>query len=153
MVVPTPNGEIDPLVLVAADLAGVSEIYRVGGAQAVAALAYGTETIAPVDKIVGPGNAYVAAAKRRVFGRVGIDSIAGASEVLVSPTNWNDPRWIAIDLLAQAEHDEAAQSILMTDDAAFAEAVLDAVDALLETLPRQAIGGGQLAGPWSDHPD
>ena len=141
MVVPTPNGEIDPLVLVAADLAGVSEIYRVGGAQAVAALAYGTETIAAVDKIVGPGNAYVAAAKRRVFGRVGIDSIAGPSEVLVVADNRNDPRWIAIDLLAQAEHDEAAQSILMTDDAAFAEAVLDAVDALLETLPRQAIAG------------
>ncbi len=147
MVVPTPNGEIDPLVLVAADLAGVSEIYRIGGAQAVAALAYGTETISPVDKIVGPGNAYVAAAKRRVYGKVGIDSIAGPSEVLIVADNRSDPRWIAIDLLAQAEHDEAAQSILMTDDAAFADAVAQSVDALLETLPRRSIA----AASWRDH--
>ena len=117
MVVPTPDGEINPLVLAAADLAGVREIYRVGGAQAVAALAYGTETIRPVAKIVGPGNAYVAAAKRQVFGTVGIDMIAGPSEVLVIADAGNDPDWIAADLLAQAEHDAAAQSILITDDA------------------------------------
>ena len=120
MVVPSPSGELNPLVLAAAQLAGVEEIYRIGGAQAVAALAYGTETIAPVAKIVGPGNAYVAAAKRQVFGTVGIDSIAGPSEVLVIADKHNDPEWIAADLLAQAEHDTAAQSILMTDDAAFA---------------------------------
>ena len=123
MVVPTPDGVLNPLVLAAADLAGVDEIYRVGGAQAIAALAYGTETIAPVSKIVGPGNAYVAAAKRRVFGTVGIDMIAGPSEVVVLADGTADPDWIAADLLAQAEHDAAAQSILITDDAGLADAV------------------------------
>ncbi len=141
MVVPAPRGELNPLVLAAAHLAGVSEIYRVGGAQAVAALAYGTETIAPVVKIVGPGNAYVAAAKRQVFGQVGIDSIAGPSEVLVIADKDNDPEWIAADLLAQAEHDTAAQSILMTDDAAFAAAVEAAVMRQLAVLPRGNIAG------------
>jgi len=136
MVVPTPDGVVNPLVLAAADLAGVTEIYRVGGAQAVAALAYGTETIRPVDKIVGPGNAYVAAAKRQVFGTVGIDMIAGPSEILVVADGDNDPAWIAADLLSQAEHDTAAQSILITDDAAFADAVEKAVDGHLKTLPR-----------------
>jgi len=136
MVVPAPDGVINPLVLVAADLAGVHEIYRVGGAQAVAALAYGTETIRPVAKIVGPGNAYVAAAKRQVFGTVGIDLIAGPSEVLVIADRGNDPDWIAADLLAQAEHDSAAQSILMTDDARLAEAVEAAVERQLRLLPR-----------------
>ena len=127
MCVPTPDGVLNPLVLAAARRAGVTEIYRVGGAQAVAALAYGTATIAPVDRIVGPGNAYVAEAKRQVFGRVGIDSIAGPSEVVVLADADNDPRRIAVDLLAQAEHDEAAQSILITNDAAFADAVAAAV--------------------------
>ena len=141
MVVPTPNGELNPLVLAAAELAGIDEIYRIGGAQAVAALAYGTETIAPVAKIVGPGNAYVAAAKRQVFGTVGIDSIAGPSEVLIIADKHNDPDWIAADLLAQAEHDTAAQSILMTDDAAFADAVEAAVMRQLEKLPRGNIAG------------
>jgi histidinol dehydrogenase len=141
MVVPSPNGELNPLVLAAAHLAGVEEVYRVGGAQAVGALAYGTETIAPVAKIVGPGNAYVAAAKRQVFGTVGIDSIAGPSEVLVIADKHNDPEWIAADLLAQAEHDTAAQSILMTDDAAFARAVEAAVLRQLKTLPRGNIAG------------
>ena len=122
MAVPAPDGVLNPLVLAAARLAGIDEIYRVGGAQAVAALAYGTATIAPVDKIVGPGNAYVAAAKRRVFGRVGIDMIAGPSEILVVADRHNDPAWIAADLLSQAEHDEAAQSILITDDAGFRRA-------------------------------
>ncbi|MGK2922590.1 MAG: histidinol dehydrogenase [Methyloceanibacter sp.] len=136
MVVPSPRGELNPLVLVAAALAGVDEIYRVGGAQAVAALAYGTETIAPVVKIVGPGNAYVAAAKRQVFGQVGIDMVAGPSEVVVIADRDNDPAWIASDLLAQAEHDTAAQSILITDDVEFADAVGRAVQAQLETLPR-----------------
>ncbi|NTS30585.1 histidinol dehydrogenase [Phyllobacterium sp. BT25] len=137
MVVPSPDGKLNPLVLVAARLAGVSEIYRVGGAQAIAALAYGTETIAPVVKIVGPGNAYVAAAKRRVFGTVGIDMIAGPSEVLILADKENDPEWIAADLLAQAEHDSAAQSILITDDAAFGEAVTAAVERQLLALPRR----------------
>lgn len=141
MVVPSPRGELNPLVLAAADIAGVSEIYRVGGAQAVAALAYGTETITPVVKIVGPGNAYVAAAKRQVFGTVGIDSIAGPSEVLVIADKDNDPEWIAADLLAQAEHDTAAQSVLMTDDAAFATAVEAAVARQLTTLTRGNIAG------------
>ncbi len=141
MVVPTPRGELNPLVLAAADIAGVSEIYRIGGAQAVAALAYGTETIAPVVKIVGPGNAYVAAAKRQVFGTVGIDSIAGPSEVLVIADEDNDPEWIAADLLAQAEHDTAAQSVLMTDDAGFAAAVEEAVARQLKTLTRGNIAG------------
>jgi len=136
MVVPATGGTINPLVLVAADLAGITEIYRIGGAQAVAALAYGTETIAPVAKIVGPGNAYVAAAKRQVFGTVGIDMIAGPSEVLVIADADNDPDWIAADLLAQAEHDAAAQSILVTNDAGFGAAVENAVQRQLQSLPR-----------------
>ena len=139
MVVPAPDGVINPLVLAAARLAGVDEVYRVGGAQAVAALAYGTETIRPVAKIVGPGNAFVAAAKRRVFGTVGIDMIAGPSEVLVIADGQNDPDWIAADLLAQAEHDTAAQSILMTDDRALAEAVEAAVERQLKLLPRTTV--------------
>ena len=141
MVVPTPRGELNPLVLAAAELCGIEEVYRIGGAQAVAALAYGTETIAPVVKIVGPGNAYVAAAKRQVFGQVGIDSIAGPSEVLIIADKHNDPEWIAADLLAQAEHDTAAQSILMTDDAPFARAVEAAVTRQLKELPRGNIAG------------
>ncbi len=139
MVVPTPDGAINPLVLVAAKLAGVDEIYRIGGAQAVAALAYGTQSIAPVNVIVGPGNAYVAAAKAQVFGQVGIDMIAGPSEILVVSDNQNDPSWIAADLLSQAEHDEVAQSILICDDADYAARVSDAVEAALSHLPRQAI--------------
>ncbi len=141
MVVPSPRGELNPLVLAAARLCGVEEIYRIGGAQAIAALAYGTKTVKPVVKIVGPGNAYVAAAKRQVFGTVGIDSIAGPSEVLVIADKDNDPEWIAADLLAQAEHDKAAQSILMTDDAGFAKAVEAAVARQLATLPRGNIAG------------
>jgi len=141
MVVPSPRGELNPLVLVAARIAGVSEIYRVGGAQAVAALAYGTATIPPVVKIVGPGNAYVAAAKRQVFGHVGIDSIAGPSEVLIIADRANDPEWLAADLLAQAEHDPAAQAILMTDDADLAAAVEAAVGRQLAVLPRGNIAG------------
>ena len=136
MVSPAPDGRLNPLVLVAARLAGVDEIYRIGGAQAIAALAYGTATIAPVAKIMGPGNAYVAAAKRLVFGQVGIDLIAGPSEVLVIADGDNDPDWIAADLLAQAEHDTAAQSILLTDDGELAEAVAAAVERQLLTLPR-----------------
>ncbi|ODT19521.1 MAG: histidinol dehydrogenase [Kaistia sp. SCN 65-12] len=147
MVVPTPDGVINPLVLVAARLAGVDELYRVGGAQAVAALAYGTETIKPVYKIVGPGNAYVAAAKRQVFGTVGIDMIAGPSEVLVIADGDNDPDWIAADLLAQAEHDTAAQSILMTDDPKLADAVEQAVECQLKALPR----GETAAASWRDY--
>ncbi|MEM6617372.1 MAG: histidinol dehydrogenase [Pseudomonadota bacterium] len=139
MVSPTPGGEANPAVLAAAHIAGVDEIYRVGGAQAVAALAYGTQTIAPVFKIVGPGNAYVAAAKRRVFGQVGIDMIAGPSEVLIIADEENNPDWIAADLLAQAEHDTAAQSILMTDSEGFAEAVSAAVERQLSTLERRDI--------------
>jgi histidinol dehydrogenase len=147
MVVPTPDGIVNPLVLMAARIAGVDEIYRIGGAQAVAALAYGTETIAPVDKITGPGNAYVAAAKRRVFGKVGIDMIAGPSEILVIADKDNDPDWIALDLLSQAEHDESAQSILITDDAVFGQAVARAVEARLQTLERR-----EVAGPsWRDY--
>ena len=141
MVVPTPDGILNPLVLMAAHIAGVDEIYRIGGAQAVAALAYGTDTIAPVDKITGPGNAFVAAAKRRVFGKVGIDMIAGPSEILVIADGDNDPDWIALDLLSQAEHDESAQSILITTDAAFGQAVALAVEKRLETLERRAIAG------------
>ena len=137
--VPTPDGKINPLVLLAAQIAGVDEIYRVGGAQAIAALAYGTETIAPVDKITGPGNAFVAAAKRRVFGKVGIDMIAGPSEILVIADKNNDPDWIALDLLSQAEHDESAQSLLITTDAAFGQAVAAAVEKRLETLERRDI--------------
>ncbi|WP_323782143.1 histidinol dehydrogenase [Leisingera sp.] len=139
--VPTPDGQINPLVLLAAKIAGVDEIYRVGGAQAVAALAYGTETIAPVDKITGPGNAFVAAAKRRVFGKVGIDMIAGPSEILVIADKDNNPDWIALDLMSQAEHDESAQSILITDNEGFGLAVAAAVDKRLETLERRAIAG------------
>ena len=139
MVVPTPDGQINPLVLVAAKLAGVDEVYRIGGAQAVAALAYGTQSIAPVNVIVGPGNAYVAAAKAQVFGQVGIDMIAGPSEILVVSDNQNDPAWIAADLLSQAEHDEVAQSILICDDVDFADAVSAAVETALAVLPRQAI--------------
>ena len=139
MVVPAPDGAIDPLVIAAAQLSGVDEIYRVGGAQAVAALAYGTATIAPVDKIVGPGNAYVAAAKRRVFGRVGIDMIAGPSEILVVADRDNDPVWIAADLLSQCEHDEASQAILITDDNGFAAEVAAAVERHLQALPRAGI--------------
>jgi len=137
MVVPTPDGVVNPLVLAAAKIAGVDEVYRVGGAQAVAALAYGTATIAPVDKIVGPGNAYVAEAKRQVFGTVGIDMIAGPSEILVLADGENDPEWIAADLLSQAEHDASAQSILITDDADFAIRVEEAVDRQLQVLPRE----------------
>jgi histidinol dehydrogenase len=139
MTVPTPDGVVAPLVLAAARLAGVTEVYRVGGAQAIAALAFGTATIAKVDKIVGPGNAYVAAAKRQVFGSVGIDMIAGPSEILVVADADNRPDFIAADLLSQAEHDTAAQSILITDDAGFAEAVAAAVEEQLEALPRSAI--------------
>ena len=141
MVVPSPGGEMNPLVLAAAHLAGVCEIYRVGGAQAVAALAYGTESVTAVAKIVGPGNAYVAAAKRQVFGTVGIDSIAGPSEVLVIADKDNDPEWLAADLLAQAEHDPAAQAILMTDDAGLAERVQTAVKRQLGQLARGNIAG------------
>ena len=147
MTVPTPDGGLDPAVMAAAEVAGVTEIYRVGGAQAVAALAYGTETIMPVDKIVGPGNAYVAAAKRLVFGTVGIDMIAGPSEILVVADNANEPAWIAADLLSQAEHDEDSQAILITDDQAFAAQVTEAVTAHLAKLPRTAIA----AASWRDH--
>ena len=139
MCVPCPGGMLNPLVLAAARLAGVDEIYRIGGAQAVGALAYGTATIPPVDRIVGPGNAYVAEAKRQVFGHVGIDSIAGPSEVVIVADGGSDPRHVALDLLAQAEHDELAQSILVTDDAALADAVAAAVERALTTLPRAAI--------------
>jgi histidinol dehydrogenase len=144
---PTPGGVVNPLVLLAARIAGVDAVYRIGGAQAVAALAFGTATIAAVDKITGPGNAYVAAAKRRVFGRVGIDMIAGPSEVLVIADALNDPDWIALDLLSQAEHDESAQSILITTDAGLAIAVAQAVEARLETLERRAIAGKS----WRDN--
>jgi len=137
--VPTPDGKMNPLVLAAASISGVTELYRVGGAQAIAALAYGTATIRPVDKIMGPGNAYVAAAKRRVFGAVGIDLIAGPSEILVVADSKNDPAWIAADLLSQAEHDPVAQSILITDDAAFADAVARAAETHLKSLPRAKI--------------
>ncbi|SEM54352.1 histidinol dehydrogenase [Gemmobacter aquatilis] len=143
---PTPGGVVNPLVLLAAQIAGVDVIYRIGGAQAIAALAYGTESIAPVDKITGPGNAFVAAAKRRVFGKVGIDMIAGPSEILVIADADNDPDWIALDLLSQAEHDESAQSILVTPDAAFADAVVAAVEKRLKTLERRAIAGAS----WRD---
>ncbi len=146
MMVPAPGGQINPLVLAAADMAGVDEIYRLGGAQAIAALAYGTQSLAPVAKIVGPGNAWVAAAKRRVFGTVGIDMIAGPSEVLVLADGHANPDWIAADLIAQAEHDSAAQSILITDSAALGDAVADAVQRQLATLPRRAIA----AASWRD---
>ncbi|PKQ08784.1 MAG: histidinol dehydrogenase [Alphaproteobacteria bacterium HGW-Alphaproteobacteria-12] len=146
MVVPTPDGIVNPLVLAAAKLSGVDEVYRVGGAQAVAALAYGTKAIAPVDKIVGPGNAFVAAAKRQVFGTVGIDMIAGPSEILVVADSDNDPEWIAADLLSQAEHDASSQSILITDDAAFAAKVEAAVMRQLTELPRETTA----AKSWAD---
>ena len=146
MTVPTPGGVLNPLVLAAAEMVGIGEIYRVGGAQAIAALAYGTATIAPVDKIVGPGNAYVAAAKRRVFGKVGIDMIAGPSEVLILADREANAEWIAADLLAQAEHDTAAQAILITDDAALADRVAAAVEAQLKALPRGEIAGAS----WRD---
>ena len=139
MTTPTPNGDVNPLVYAAARIAGVDEIYRIGGAQAIAALAYGAGPIRPVDVIVGPGNAYVAEAKRQVFGRVGIDSIAGPSEILVLADGENDPAWIAADLLSQAEHDPSSQSVLITDDAAFADAVADAVRTQLATSPRADI--------------
>ncbi|QBX34775.1 histidinol dehydrogenase [Paracoccus liaowanqingii] len=145
--VPTPDGIINPLVLLAAQLSGVDEIYRIGGAQAVAAMAYGTDTIRPVDKITGPGNAYVAAAKRQVFGRVGIDMIAGPSEVLVIADGDQNPDWLAWDLLAQAEHDADAQSILITTDEAMAQAVAAAVDRIIPTLDRAAIAGAS----WRDY--
>ena len=147
MVVPTPDGKLNPLVLAAADLAGVDEVWRIGGAQAVAALAYGTQSIAPVAKIVGPGNAYVAAAKRRVFGKVGIDMIAGPSEVLIIADAENDPDWLAADLLAQAEHDTAAQSILITDSVELADAVEKAVEKQLATLSR----GETARASWRDY--
>jgi len=146
MVVPAPDGKLSPLVLAAAKLAGVDEVFRVGGAQAIGALAYGTATVRPVAKIVGPGNAYVAAAKRRVFGTVGIDMIAGPSEVLVIADRTGNPDWIAADLLAQAEHDASAQSILITDDAGLADAVEAAVERQLALLPRKEIAGAS----WRD---
>ncbi|MDG1935534.1 MAG: histidinol dehydrogenase [Paracoccaceae bacterium] len=144
--VPTPDGVINPLVLLASEISGVTEIYRIGGAQAVAALAYGTESIPPVHKITGPGNAFVAAAKRRVFGKVGIDMIAGPSEILIIADGKNDPDWIALDLLSQAEHDENAQSLLITTDIGFANAVAKAVDGRLKTLQRRTIAGAS----WRD---
>jgi histidinol dehydrogenase len=144
---PTPDGRVNPLVLLAARLSGVETVYRIGGAQAIAALAYGTETIRPVDKITGPGNAFVAAAKRRVFGQVGIDMIAGPSEILVIADKDNNPDWIALDLLSQAEHDEAAQSILVTDDLNLAQSVMTAVEAHLRTLERRNIAGKS----WADY--
>jgi histidinol dehydrogenase len=158
MVAPAPGGVLNPLVMAAARLIGIEEIYRIGGAQAVAALAYGTETIAPVDKIVGPGNAYVAAAKRQVFGRVGIDMIAGPSEILVAADRDNDPAWIAADLLSQAEHDSAAQAILIADDPGFADRVVAAVEDHLKRLPRasiaraswQAHGAVLLVADWGE---
>ena len=147
MTVPARGGVVNPLVLAAAELLGIDEIYRVGGAQAIAALAFGTATIAPVDKIIGPGNAYVAAGKRRVFGRVGIDMIAGPSEILVVADRRNDPKWIAADLLSQAEHDSAAQAILITDDASFAAEVEAAVEYYLGRLPRAQIAQAS----WRTH--
>lgn len=144
--VPAPDGVLNPLVLLACRIAGVDEVYRVGGAQAIAALAYGTETIAPVDKITGPGNAFVAAAKRRVFGKVGIDMIAGPSEILVIADRGSNPEWLALDLMSQAEHDASAQSILVTDDADFARQVAKAVERLLTTLERREIAGAS----WRD---
>lgn len=147
MVVPSPKGYLNPLVLAAAHTAGITEIYKIGGAQAIGALAYGTDTIKPVDVIAGPGNAFVAAAKKEVFGTVGIDMIAGPSEILVTADNKNDPKWIAMDLLSQAEHDEVAQSILITDDADYADQVIDAVEMHLKTLPRAEIARSS----WENH--
>jgi histidinol dehydrogenase len=158
MTVPASDGVLNPLVLAAAEMVGVDEVYRVGGAQAIAALAHGTATIAPVDKIVGPGNAYVAAAKRRVFGRVGIDMIAGPSEILVVADRHNNPEWIAADLLSQAEHDSAAQAILITDDPTFAAGVEAAIERQLARLPRariaraswQANGAIVIVADWDE---
>ena len=147
MVVPTPDGTTNDQVLTAASIAGVDEIYRIGGAQAIGALAYGTGTVAPVAKIVGPGNAYVAAAKRQVFGTVGIDMIAGPSEVLILADDSNSADWIAADLLAQAEHDVSAQSVLITDSSTFADQVAKAVEGQLKTLPRAEIAGQS----WEDN--
>ncbi|MEM7670979.1 MAG: histidinol dehydrogenase [Pseudomonadota bacterium] len=147
MTAPTPGGDVNPLVLLAARLSGVDTVYRIGGAQAVAALAYGAGPIAPVDKITGPGNAWVAAAKRRVFGTVGIDMIAGPSEILVISDGGQDPDWIAADLMSQAEHDTSAQSILITDDAGFADEVVRSVDRILQRLERREIAGAS----WRDH--
>jgi histidinol dehydrogenase len=147
MVVPTPGGVLNPLVMLAAEIAGADEVWRIGGAQAVAALAYGTQSIKPVDKITGPGNAYVAAAKRRVFGQVGIDLIAGPSEILVVADRQNDPAWIAADLLSQAEHDASSQSVLIADDAAFADSVARAVEDELKTMARAEIAGAS----WRDN--
>jgi histidinol dehydrogenase len=147
MVVPTPGGVVNPLVMLAAEIAGADEVWRIGGAQAVAALAYGTQSIKPVDKITGPGNAYVAAAKRRVFGQVGIDLIAGPSEILVVADAQNDPAWIAADLLSQAEHDASSQSVLIADDAAFADSVARAVEDELKTMARADIAGAS----WRDN--
>jgi histidinol dehydrogenase len=147
MTVPMPHGEINPAVLAAAQVAGVTEIYSIGGAQAIAALAYGTQTITPVDKIVGPGNAYVAEAKRQVFGTVGIDSIAGPSEILVVADRQNNPEWIAWDLLSQAEHDPNAQSILITDDESFAQQVIAAVAQIITTLPTKQVASSS----WQNH--
>ncbi|MDE3016074.1 MAG: histidinol dehydrogenase [Pseudomonadota bacterium] len=147
MAVPSPEGTLNPALLAAAHVAGIAEIYKIGGAQAIAALAYGTGTIEPVDKIVGPGNAYVAEAKRQVFGAVGIDMIAGPSEVLVIADNKNNPAWIAADLLSQAEHDVLSQSVLVTDDATFADSVAGQVSQYLSTLPRREIA----AAAWKNH--
>ncbi|QDH15107.1 histidinol dehydrogenase [Oecophyllibacter saccharovorans] len=147
MCVPTPGGELNPLVMAAAQLCGVTEIYRIGGAQAVAAMAYGTVTIAPVDRITGPGNAYVAEAKKQVYGHTGIDSIAGPSEIVVVADSSNDPALVALDLLAQAEHDERAQAVLITDDAAFAERVVATVEEILAILSRREIARRS----WEDH--
>ncbi|MEM8787125.1 MAG: histidinol dehydrogenase [Pseudomonadota bacterium] len=147
MCAPTPRGAVNPLVLYAAQITGIEAVYRIGGAQAIGAMAYGTQTIAPVDKITGPGNAYVAEAKRQVFGTVGIDMIAGPSEILVIADAHNDPDWVALDLLSQAEHDESAQAILITDNAGFADAAAAAVAARLETLDRSAVAGAS----WRDH--
>ena len=146
MTAPTPGGKVNPLVLLAARLSGIDVVYRLGGAQAIAALAYGTETITPVDKITGPGNAWVAAAKRRVFGKVGIDMIAGPSEILVIADESNDPDWVAVDLLSQAEHDESAQSILITTSEVFGQEVVRAVEERLKTLERREIAGAS----WRD---
>ena len=155
---PTPKGAANPLVLAAAHLAGVSEIWTIGGAQAIAALAYGTESIQAVDKITGPGNAWVATAKRQVFGQVGIDAIAGPSEVIILADKQNNPDWIAMDLMAQAEHDENAQSILITNDQKFGEAVMQAVENILKNLPRKhiaaaswrAFGGVIIVKDWTE---
>ena len=147
IVTPSPQGKLNPLVMAAIKLLGVKEVYRIGGAQAVAALAFGTETISPVDKIVGPGNTYVASAKKQVFGKVGIDVIAGPSEILIIADGANEPSWIAMDLLAQAEHDTLAQAILITDDSNFADHVANGIDAHLQSLPRASIAERS----WVDH--